>query len=250
MSRAGAALIFAAATGCAILPAPNPMTMVEVPPQGGARCVLVLFPGAGDHARDYETQGFLKHVTDRGLPVAVAAADATIGYYMNNSMQPRVEADVIAPLRAKYPGAKLWLAGISMGGFGALFYAQEHEQEVAGVLAMAPFLGGEEIAEEVRRSGGLSKWPAPAKQKPDNSNYQRQLWRWLKEMTLPGATGPELHLGYGVDDAISVQGAMLAAALPSGRVTIKPGGHVWAAWAPIFDEFLDSRAFRQSCGAP
>jgi pimeloyl-ACP methyl ester carboxylesterase len=217
-------------------------------PEGEPRCILVLFPGAGDHADDYVKQGFLKAVEDRRLPVVVAAADATLGYYFGNSLQTRVESDVVAPLRKKYPGAKLWVAGISMGGFGALFYTQEHADQVEGVLAMAPFLGSTAIAEEMRASGGLAQWKAPAKAEPTDSNFQRQLWRWLQEVTTPGAQGPQVHLGYGVDDGLSVQGAMLAAALPSGRVTIKPGGHVWAAWTPIFEEFLDSKGFRASCG--
>lgn len=236
-------------TGCALLPAPNPMASVQVQPAGEPRCILVLFPGAGDHAGEYEKFGFFKRVQDRALPVVVAAADATLGYYMTNTLQERVEADVIAPLRARHPKAKLWVAGISMGGFGALFYAQQHAEQVEGVLAMAPFLGSPDIAEEVRASGGLAKWKAPPKAKVlDDQNFQRQLWRWLQEATTPGAKAPQIHLGYGVEDGISVQGAVLASALPSGRVTIKPGGHVWEAWTPIFEEFLDGKDFRAACG--
>jgi pimeloyl-ACP methyl ester carboxylesterase len=246
--RWAVAVVCCAVQGCALLQAPTPMGSVQLAPPAEPRCVLVLFPGAGDHADDYVKEGFLKRVQDRGLPVAVAAADATMGYYFTNTLQPRVEADVIAPLKAKYPNAKLWVAGISMGGFGALFYAQQHADQVEGVLVMAPFLGGPEIAQEVRASGGLGKWKAPEKAPPTDANFSRQLWRWLKEVTTPGARGPQLHLGYGVDDGISVQGAVLAAALPSGRVTIKPGGHVWAAWTPIFEDFLDGKAFRAACG--
>lgn len=242
-------LFFLLLGGCAFTQAPNPMASVQVAPAGEPKCILVLFPGAGDHAGEYEKFGFFQRVQDRALPVVVAAADATLGYYMTNTMQPRVEADVIAPLRARYPKAKLWVAGISMGGFGALFYAQQHAEQVEGVLAMAPFLGSPDIAEEVRASGGLSKWKAPPRaQVVDDRNYQRQLWRWLQEATVPGAKAPQIHLGYGVEDGISVQGAVLASALPSGRVTIKPGGHVWEAWTPIFEEFLDGKAFRESCG--
>jgi pimeloyl-ACP methyl ester carboxylesterase len=235
-------------SGCALTQAPVPMGKLEAPAPADPRCILVLFPGAGDHADDYRKEGFLKLVQDRKLPVAVVAADATMGYYLSNTMQSRVEVDVIQPVRAKYPNARLWVAGISMGGFGALFYAQQHADQVEGVLAMAPFLGGPEIAQEVRASGGLGKWKAPEKAPPTDANFSRQLWRWLKEVTTPGARGPQLHLGYGVDDGISVQGAVLAAALPSGRVTIKPGGHVWAAWTPIFEDFLDGKAFRAACG--
>jgi pimeloyl-ACP methyl ester carboxylesterase len=33
-------------------------------------------------------------------------------------------------------------AGISLGGFGALLYASRYPEEVTGILAVAPFLGG------------------------------------------------------------------------------------------------------------
>lgn len=242
------ALLLLLASSCALIQTPVPMGKLEAPAPAEPKCILVLFPGAGDHADDYQKQGFLKLVEDRKLPVAVAAADATMGYYLTNTMQPRVESDVIQPLRAKYPNAKLWVAGISMGGFGSLFYAQLHSDQVEGVLAMAPFLGGPEIANEIRAAGGLHKWKAPEKATADTNNFTRQLWRWLQEVTAVGGKGPQIHLGYGVDDGISAQGAVLAAALPSGRVTIKPGGHVWSAWTPIFEEFLDGAAFRAACG--
>lgn len=251
MSR-GAAIAALAALGssCAgLLPAPNPMAMVEAePPSGEPRCLLLLLPGAGDRARVFAQEGFFQQVKDRRLPVAVAAADTTLGYYFSNTMLPRLEADVVKPLRAKHPGARLWLAGISMGGFGALFYTHVHAEEVDGVLAMAPFLGGEDPAREIRAAGGLSQWRAPAREPPTAANYQRQLWRWLQEATLVGARAPQLHLGYGIDDPLSVQGAMLASALPSGRVTIRPGGHVWSAWSEVFAAFLDSPEFRAACG--
>lgn len=255
MTRPGAAAALALAllgASCVrLLPAPNPMGRVEAqPPPREARCILLLLPGVGDRGVELVRQGFFRQVQDRALPVAVAAADATLGYYFSQTLHARLAEDVIAPLRRAHPAARLWLAGISMGGFGALLFAQQHAAEVDGVLAMAPFLGGPELAQEIRAAGGLGQWKAPPREEPTAANYQRQLWRWLKEVTSVGAEGPKLHLGYGIDDPVSAQGAMLASALPSGRVTLRPGAHVWEAWSPIFDSFLDSPEFRSACGGP
>ena len=104
------------------------------------------------------------------------------------------------------------------------------------------------MAAEVRAAGGLQAWQAPAREEPTNANYQRQLWRYLKQQTTPGAKGTAIYMGYGIDDKLAVQDGVLASALPSGRVWLEPGGHVWEAWKAMFEKFLDSQDFRTACG--
>jgi pimeloyl-ACP methyl ester carboxylesterase len=237
--------------GCAsLLPAPAPMAQVARAPAEAPRCVLVLLPGAGDHAEEFEARGFLALVEQRRLPVLAVAADATMGYYFRGTMQQRVTEDVVQPLRARHPEAELWLAGMSMGGFGSLSYAMEHPGQVSGVLAMAPYLGRRAISDEVRAAGGLRAWRAPSAEPTTEDNYQVQLWRWLKEATEPGAAAPSIYLGYGLEDSLAHEGAVLAAALPKERVWRTQGGHDWPYWRPIFESFLDSPGFRERCGPP
>jgi len=50
------------------------------------------------------------------------------------------------------------LAGISLGGYGALLYAKNHLDEIDAVLLLAPFLGSQALVQAIANTGGLSVW--------------------------------------------------------------------------------------------
>src|SRR5205814_411265 len=139
------------------------------------RRLLVLLPGRGDRAEDFASHGFVDAAAR--LPVDCVAVDATLGYYMKRTIVTRLLEDVIAPARqAGY--RRVWLVGISMGGLGALATAQQHETDIEGILLLAPFLGDEEVIDEISARGRLARWtPSPA---ADGSDDYHRLWRWLK----------------------------------------------------------------------
>ncbi|MGB7542969.1 MAG: alpha/beta hydrolase, partial [Burkholderiales bacterium] len=110
------------------------------PGLGADRTLLVMLPGATDRPEDFVEQGFIQAVRASGASVDVAAVDAHMDYYIEHSVVERLEADVIAPARAK-GYTRTWLMGISLGGMGALAYARGHAKEVEGVILLAPFLG-------------------------------------------------------------------------------------------------------------
>src|SRR5262249_13406353 len=157
-----------------------PMTKLDYAVNPPAKCLVVLMPGAGSNAGDFEKEGFVKKLQDSGLSLDVVAANATIGYYFRESMIPRLHEDVVGPLLQK-PYEKKWMMGMSMGGFGSLFYAAHYPKEFDGVFAMAPWLGDEKLHREIREAGGLKKWKAPPEAPMNGDNYQEQLWRWLQE---------------------------------------------------------------------
>jgi pimeloyl-ACP methyl ester carboxylesterase len=236
-------------SGCArLLPAPEPMARVVHESPTAPRCVLLLLPGRGDHADDFDRHGFTGLVTQRGLKVVTVAADATMGYYYRGTMAQRVTEDVVAPLRRQYPNAELWVSGMSMGGLGSVLFAMEHPNEVSGMFLMAPYLGDGTVAKEVRAQGGLKTWAAPAAAPRTADNFDRQVWRYLKEVTSGAAGMPSVYLGYGLKDGLAEDDGTLGAALPTERVWLAPGGHDWPYWQPIFERFLDSDEFRARCG--
>src|SRR5262249_31091552 len=146
------------------------------------------------------------------------AADATFGYYMRGSFLERLATDVIAPAKAR--GYKeIWLAGPSMGGFGSLLYARAHTADITGVLAIAPFLGDDELITEIANAGGLKSWRAPERVDEINrENYQREMWRWLQAATQGKEPAPLIFAGYGAFDPLGNADSMLAAELPPARV--------------------------------
>ena len=214
-------------------PAPAPIRSIyySTTPTTRQRALLLLLPGRSDTAADFEKQGFVQAARESHAPLDVVAVDARFGYYISKTLGQRVTTDVIAP--AKASGYRsFWLAGVSMGGLGALLYAQQHPNEVDGVLAIAPFLGDDDVIEEIEHAGGLAQWKSIGKASP--GDYQRELWLWLGRC-LPRAQGcPRIFLGFGTADRFVRAHRLLAAVLPPEQILEVPGEHEWAPWLRIF----------------
>ena len=173
------------ALGCAAwLPAPVPMTSIsDVAPSGKGRCLVVFLPGRGDSAEDFVREGFVGALRERKLSVDIVAANATLGYYLKNTLVDWLSADVLDAWLAK-GYEQVWAIGNSMGGLGTLIYPLRKPGVLTGILALAPYLGDEPLIHEIEKQGGLAKWAAPPKATTfDQDNYQGQLWRWLQAVT-------------------------------------------------------------------
>jgi len=249
MLRTSLLLLTTLLTGCvSALRAPVPLRSIEHPaPALPAKCLFVFLPGMGDRAETFEERGFVQALRDRKLSADVRAADATFGYYRSGTFLERLATDVIAPAKTK-GYQEIWLVGPSMGGFGSLFFARAHTADVTGVLAIAPFLGGRKIIEEIKNAGGLKSWTAPPRVAvPDQDNYQPELWRWLQAATQGREPAPLIFAGYGKADRLSAADSLLTAELPPSRVFLTEGGHEWPAWQRILGAFLDSPEFATHC---
>jgi S-formylglutathione hydrolase FrmB len=243
------ALCSAALFGCAgITRAPVPLRSIEYPAAApAAKCLFVLLPGMGDRAETFEQRGFIEALRGRSLSLDIRAADATLGYYRQGTLLGRLEADVIAPAKAR-GYQEIWLAGPSMGAFGALFYARAHTPDVTGVLAIAPFLGNDKLIDEIAGAGGLKRWQAPPRVEVMNrDNYQREVWRWLQAATQGREAAPLIFAGYGTSDKLSRADALLTVELPPSRVFLTTGEHEWPAWRRVLEGFLDSPDFKTHC---
>jgi pimeloyl-ACP methyl ester carboxylesterase len=228
--------------------APAPMHSIDYTNSPSrSKCLFVLLPGRGDRADTFEQRGFVEALRRPSLSIDVVAADATFGYYMRGTFLERLSADVLVP--AKTRGyQEVWLAGPSMGGFGALFYSRSHPSDISGVLAIAPFLGEKELIAEIAAAGGLKHWVAPlAVERVDRDSYQRELWRWLQAATDGREAAPLLFMGYGASDWLREADALLAAELPPSRVFMTHGGHEWPTWRRVLEQFLSSPDFAAHC---
>jgi pimeloyl-ACP methyl ester carboxylesterase len=235
--------------GCArFLPAPVPMRSVEYPsPQGHAKCLVVFLPGMGDDAEDFEKNGFIDEVRRRKLSIDMVAAQATIGYYSRGTFVERLSADVVGPRQSR-GYAQTWLVGPSMGGFGTLFYSRQRGGDVTGVLALAPYLGDDDLIKEIHDAGGLKKWTPPTRVTTMNdSNYQREMWRWLQATTRGQESAPTINVGFGRQDKLLFADELLAAELPQERVFRTEGGHKWGPWRALLAQFLDQGDLGKSC---
>ncbi|MBN2793202.1 MAG: alpha/beta fold hydrolase, partial [Desulfuromonadales bacterium] len=123
--------------------------------------------------------------------------------------------DIILPAKAK-GYEKIWLVGVSMGGFGSLMYAKDHPGEIDGIYVIAPFLGYEEIVAEITAAGGVHQWQ-PGEYDP-HDDWERMFWHWLKQCAEGEKQMPNLYLGFGRQDAFNPAHQLLSALLPENHI--------------------------------
>lgn len=235
--------------GCASRPATVPMpTRFDAGACPTATdTLLVLLPGALSPIDEFEREGFIDAVRERGLAVDVVRADAHRAYYdASLAVVQRLREDVIVPARAR-GYRSIWIAGISLGGLGGMLYAQAHPAELAGLVLIAPYLGERATATEIDNAGGLLRWQAPTEplqpaQRASRESRDPALWRWLQARATqpPDAGSLPLYLGYSRDDRFAFHHRLLAAALPADRVATTEGGHDWPEWKRLWGSLLST----------
>jgi pimeloyl-ACP methyl ester carboxylesterase len=199
---------------------------------GRASTLLVLLPGRGNKADEFAHEGFIAEVRTAQPALDIVAVDAHLGYYLNESVVDRVWADVIAPARAQ-GYQRIWLAGISMGGLGAVAIAQQHPEAIDRVILLAPYLGPKSLMAEIDRQGGVQRWRAK-----DPADIYQRLWLWLQQYGHPGEKKlPELLLGFGSGDRLHATHQLLAAVLPPAQVLEISGGHDWSTWRKLWHQY-------------
>lgn len=186
----------------------------------GAPTLLVMLPGAEMSAEEFEANGLL----EGDGPVDRIAVETGMECYLDEVSVALLHDQVIVPAHARGP-VRIWLVGISLGGMGALLYAQAHPDRIAGTILLAPFIGSRGLIAEVERAGGLRHWRPSGPSTPE-----RRLLTWLGA----GAGLPSMHLGYGTDDRFAAAHRLLADLLPAERVVTAPGGHDWPTWRALW----------------
>jgi len=155
-------------------------------------------------------------------------------HYTGRLFEERLREDIIEPARQR-GYAEIWLAGISIGGFGTLLYSSLHGEAITGAIAIAPFVARDNVLEEVTDAGGLREWQI----EPAADDWQRQLLRWLKGYADPDEPRPLLYVGFGTDDGYSQMEQVLDGVLDAGHFRSAPGDHDWPPWKQLWGEFLD-----------
>jgi pimeloyl-ACP methyl ester carboxylesterase len=222
-------------------PTPVPLHVVRYPglvPAGGQpRTLVVLLPGRWDRPRDFGKYSFPEIAARAGAHVDMVAVDAHLNYYLKNMILDRLREDVIGPARQRYD--RIWLVGISIGGTGALLYASQHPEDLAGVILFAPYLGEDAVIDEVAAQGSLASWQPPESVAQDD--FQRRIWIGLQSYTREKVR-PPLYLGWGETDSFARANGLLARELPKDHIFTAPGGHEWKAWKALWEQFVRTGA--------
>jgi pimeloyl-ACP methyl ester carboxylesterase len=190
---------------------------------------IVMLPPAYAVAADFVTAGFVTAVRGRGLAIDLVFADLEARHLTDGSLTGQVW-DLIRPVHGQ---ARVWLGGISLGGYVALAAAQADPAALEGLCLLAPYLGSHIVTHEVARAG-LAAWKPGTLAAEDD---ERRLWRFIQGRP----AGLAIHLGLGREDRFAARHRVLAQALPAAEVDIIAGGHDWPTWHRLWENFLDAR---------
>ena len=218
-------------SGCFNMPPTEvPLPGIQTADPGARHDVLVnMLPGRGDRGETFIAEGFQQ--AGERLGFDSIAVDAHFGYYRKRILLPRLHEDIVVPARAA-GYEKIWLLGISAGGFGSLLYATEHPDEIDGLILLAPYLGDRKLVEEINEAGGLAAWSGGGSGFKD---YEVDVWTWLQGATNGHSRTPVI-LGYGESDGGAKSHAVLADALEPSSVYTLEGGHKWTTWRPLWEK--------------
>lgn len=238
--RACAAGLAAAAgtlPGCALLARPSPLPLELIFDDRTARptqapVLLVLLPGAHMAPAEMQREGMVDAVRRAGLDADVLIAGVGLEHVYDKSALRRLESEVFRPFGA-LGYRRFWLAGISLGGFLAMGYAQQHPGRVEGITAIAPYLGRQPLLQAISQAGSPRAWAQTTV--PRHDDIDDRLWRWLAD---PPADAPALHLAYGEADRFAPAHRLLAGLLPATQVQVAAGGHDWQPWRTLWARWL------------
>lgn len=194
---------------------------------------MVWLPGAYHTAQDFLTAGFVDAVRARQLNLDLIFVDMELAHVADRSALARLRCDIVLPARAA--GIALWLGGISLGGLIALDYAATYPRELDELCLLAPYLGSRILTAEIVQARGLQAWQPGELAETDE---ERRIWRYIKTRR---AEARPLYLGFGAQDRFSEAHKLLADTLPTQAVNVVAGGHDWATWTRLWENFLDSR---------
>lgn len=199
--------------------------------------LVIFLPGMGDSDESYFQNGFVDALNRHNKPVDVIAANTHFGYYKERSFDVRLKADVIEPAKAK-GYKKIWLVGISLGGFGSLVYTLNYPDDVNGMIIMAPYLGDKKLIKSIAQYPTLAGW---AKDNRDvDDDIAQGLWLPLAETDC--LSNKPIYLAVGEGDKFIEANELLASRCPNIKVTKTQGGHNWKAWGALWEELLRTPA--------
>jgi len=185
-----------------------------------AKHLVILLSGRGATESYFHDQKWVSIAREHGSDVDFIAPYAHFGYYARQQLIPRLHEDVILP--AKRKGYEtISIAGISMGGLGCLLVSNEFPDTIDRIYLFSPYLGKDEVHEEIKAAGGLMNWDIKSN---DAKDWNYFIWRRLKEIATDPILKNKIFLAYGKQDRLRGHN-LLARALPEKSVITIPGEH-------------------------
>jgi len=198
--------------------------------------LLILLPGIRNDLLRFEKEGFFTDIQQYALNFDVITVDAHIGYYAQKQLITELHETVILP--AKASGYRnIILGGISLGGYGSLWYNHEYANEIKGLLLIAPYLGDDDVIASIENSPSVAVW---REQHPFNAGeFEELVWHWIDEDI--GFKQNQTLLVIGKKDKYYAAANILARYLPETQYIIGKGKHNWRDWRVLWLSLLKDK---------
>ena len=199
--------------------------------------LIIFIPGLYDSHYKFKKEMFFKTARDEGVDADLVAVNINVVHLADEMVGERIKKDVLNYV--KNDGYKnIWVVGVSIGGLSSLVYLKNHEENICGVVVLAPYLGDDVLSEEMKQVGGLKNWvPDMGKLKDSIDVEVDTLWLWLAKRN----NFSNIYLGYGKQDDITIGSLTLETLLDKKNVVAIDGEHDWETGRNIWEIQLKSR---------
>ena len=223
-------------------PITTPMQQVNYPALADLpteqKQLLIFLPGIGGKLSDFERYDFIRLLQEKYPAMDVKLLDAHFSYYRQSLIVNRLHNEVILPAKAQ-GYCQIHLAGISLGGYGALLYLREQgDTLIDSISLLAPYLG------EPKHYAHL----LDASKTAQDSDNKLNIWPWLTRLT--ETQKQLLYLAYGEQDRLVDGQNLLAGLLASDHSFTMAGKHRWPVWRSLWQKGLSTNKLLPATTCP
>jgi len=216
----------------------RPIPTLRVPAPQSPHRLVVMLPGRGDDLDSLASRGITQIIHRQWPDADLILTGLTMPFYRQGRAAARLHEEILAPAHARHYD-EVWLAGISLGGLGALMYDRAYPGEVDGILLISPYLGDKSLYREIEAAGGLDRWRPGPVQAFTPETYQRELWRYIRNWSVGSGRARSVWVAWGDKEGFRDRIGLLAAQLPPGHAFELPGHHNWTLWRPAATVLLE-----------
>ncbi len=198
--------------------------------------LLIMLPGINNSLFRFEEEGFFEDIKQYSLSFDVLTVGADIEYYMQGRLVSELQLHVI-PFAKQQGYRNIVLGGISLGGYGSIWFNHEHADEIKGLLLIAPYLGEPEMLADIASYPDVGTWRKY--QRPVKDDFSSFVWHWIDDDI--GAKQNQTLLVVGSKDKMFPAAQLLSQYLPDEQVIIGSGRHNWYDWRKLWKNLLKSK---------
>ncbi len=212
--------------------------LIDQPLEGPPPVLYLLHGLSDDHTSWRRYTSIERYAVARGLAVVMPAVDRS--FYANEAQGHRFWDFVSEELprvvgqffRVSQEPADTFVAGLSMGGYGALKLALTHPDRFAAAASLSGALDVARIAEQPDRDALVARvWDRVIGPGDD-----------LFTLLESASTVPPLHVSCGTEDVLlRANEEFVAAAKQAGAdvtTDFRPGDHVWSLWDAVIQDVI------------